>query len=259
MGTTRHVVILALAAVFPGLPGWGAVGPASAQSPVVALRTSGSIVRPGDCLRLEALALDDVSGPLSAQVTYRFAAPVVVKDQDGKESASTRTTELSRAIGPVIDSLNRLQLHLLDDTLCFGQGGTPGPYDVEVALRSGASGPPFATLRTCVMFEDPDAPAGAAGSGCGFLVRGLKRAETEDFLVFDADLPPSTFYRGAILRGGTVEAVLDAGITQTGPHELSVLVPAFNRSSGGAVDLVIVDQFGKASSTVARLPVPPAR
>jgi len=62
MGTTRHVLILALAAVFLGLPGWGAVGPASAQSPVVALRTSGSIVRPGDCLRLEALALDDGLG-----------------------------------------------------------------------------------------------------------------------------------------------------------------------------------------------------
>jgi len=56
-----------------------------------------------------------------------------------------------------------------------------------------------------------------------------------------------------------VEALLEAGITQTGPHELSVLVPAFSRQSGGAVDLVIVDQFRKASSTVARLPVPPVR
>jgi hypothetical protein len=259
MGTSRHLLILALAAVTLGLPGWSAVGSALAQSPVIALRTSGSIVRPGDCLRLEALALDDVSGPLSAQVTYRYTTRLVVKDKDGAESASTKAAEVRRPAGPLFDALNRMQLHLLDDTLCFGQGGTPGAYDVEVALRSGASGPPFATLRTCVMFEDPDVPAGAAGSGCGFLVRGLKRAETEDFLVFDADLPPSTFYRGAILRGGTVEAVLDAGITQTGPHELSVLVPAFNRSSGGAVDLVIVDQFGKASSTVARLPVPPAR
>jgi len=46
--------------------------------------------RPGDCLRLEALALDDVFGPVSAQVTYRFAAPLVVKDEDGKETTTTR-------------------------------------------------------------------------------------------------------------------------------------------------------------------------
>jgi len=256
MRTTLRIIVLAAALV--GLPGWGLVGQALGQSPVIALRTNGSIVRPGDCLRLEALALDYVSGPLSAQVTYRYTAPVVVKDKDGAESASTRAAEVRRAAGPVIDALNRLQLHLLDDTFCFGQGGTPGPYNVEVALRSGASGTPFATLRTCVMFEDPDAPA-AASPGCGFLVRGLKRAESEDFLVFDADLPSSGFYRGAILRGGAVEAVLDGGITQTGPHELSVLVPAFSRQSGGAVDLLIVDQFRKASSTVPRLPAPPVR
>ena len=257
MPTTPRIV--ALAAAVLGLPGWGLAGPALAQSPVVALRTSASMVRPGDCLRLEALALDYVSGPVSAQVTYRYAAPLVVRDEDGKETTTTRVAEIRRPAGPVIDGLDRMQLHLLDDTFCFGQGATPGPYDVEVALRSGSSGPPFSTLKTCVLFEDPDAPAAAAGPGCGFLVRGLKRAETEDLLVFEADLPADGFYRGAIARGGTVEAVLDAGIAQTGAHELTVLVPAFSRMNGGAVDLVLVDQSGKASSTVPRLPVPRGR
>ena len=257
MRTTPRILLLA--ALLVGLTVLGLAGPALAQSPVIALRTSGSIVRPGDCLRLEALALDYVSGPLSAQVTYRYSAPVVVKDKDGTESASTRTAEVRRAAGPVIDALNRQQLHLLDDTFCFGQGGTPGPYEVEVALRSGASGSPFATLTTCVLFEDPDAPAAPAGPGCGFLVRGLKRVDSDDLLIFDADLPSSGFYRGAILRGGTVEAILDAGVNQSGPHELTVLVPAFGRPGGGAVDLVLVDQFRKASSTVPRLSVPPVR
>ena len=257
MRTTPRTLVLTAALL--GLPGWGPVAPVFAQSPVIALRTNGSIVRPGDCLRVEALALDYVAGPLSAQVTYRYAAPVVVQDKDGKESASTRRAEVSRPTGPVLDSLNRLQLHLLDDSFCFGQGGTPGPYDVEVALRSGASGSPFTTLTTCVLFEDPDAPAAAAGAGCGFLVRSLKRVDSDDLLIFDADLPSSGFYRGAILRGGTVEAVLDAGVSQTGPHELAVLVPAFNQTGGGAVDLVLVDQFGKASSTVPRFAVPRVR
>jgi hypothetical protein len=90
-------------------------------------------------------------------------------------------------------------------------------------------------------------------------VRGLKRVDSEDLLILDADLPSSGFYRGAILRGGTVEAILDAGISQSGPHELTVLVPAFGRSGGGAVDLVLVDQFRKASSTVPRLSMPPVR
>jgi hypothetical protein len=251
--------ILTRAALVASLGSLGLAGMALAQGPVVALRTNASVARPGDCLRLEALALDYVAGPLSAQVTYRYAAPLAVKDEDGRETVSTRTAEVRRPAGPVIDALNRLQLLLLDDTFCFGQGGSPGAYDVEVALRSGASGAPFATLRTCVMFEDPDAPPSAAGSRCRFLVRGLKRAETEDFLLFDADLPASAFYRGAILRGGTVEAVLDAGITQTGAHELAVWVPEFDRAGGGSVDLVLVDQFGKTSSTVPRLSMPTVR
>jgi hypothetical protein len=257
MGTSARIRLMT--AALAGGAVWGLGATALAQSPTIALRTSASLVRPGDCLRIEALALDDVAGPISAQVTYRYTSPLVVKDEDGKEKTTTRAAEVRRQAGPVIDALNRHQLHLLDDTFCFGQGGTPGPYTVEVALRPAASGSPFATLRTCVMFQDPDAPATTAGAGCGFLVRGLKRAESEDLLVFDADLPSGGFYRGAILRGGTVEAVLDAGISQTGPHELTVVIPAFNRSAGGEVDLVLVDQFGKTSSTVTRIPVPPVR
>lgn len=240
----------------------GSAGDAIAQNPVVALRTSASIARPGDCLRLEALALDDVAGPVSAQVTYRYSAPLVVKDEDGKEKTTGRPAEVKRQPGAVLDGLNRQQLQLLDDTFCFGQGATPGPYNVEVALRSGAGGAPFATLRTCVLFQDPDAPqAASTGSapGCGFLIRGLKRVDSPEFLVFDGDLPESGFYRGAILRGGAVEAVLDAGITQTGAHELSVVVPALSRSPGGTVDLVVVDQFRQASTTVPRLPLLPVR
>jgi hypothetical protein len=259
MHTRLFVPVLAS---FIGLSVPVAAGLALAQNPVVALRTSASTVRPGDCLRLEALALDDVAGPVSAQVTYRYSAPLVVKDEEGKEKTTTKAAEVRRPPGPVLDALSRQQLQLLDDTFCFGQGATPGPYNVEVALRSGAAGAPFVTLKTCVLFQDPDEPpaeSAAARPGCGFLIRGLKRAETPEFLVFDADLPGSGFYRGAILRGGTVEAVLDAGITQTGAHELSVLLPALNRAGSGSVDLVVVDQFRQASSTVPRLPLLPLR
>jgi len=257
MGSTTRAGMLTTCLV--AVATWGFVQPAAAQSPVVALRTSASIVRPGDCLRLEALALDDVAGPMSTQVTYRFDATVMLKDEHGKETTSTRSAEVRRQPGPVLDTLNRLQLHLLDDTFCFGQGGTPGPYNVEVALRSAASGSPFATLKTCVMFEDPDAPASAGRPGCAFLLRGLTRAEGDSYLVFDADLPAGGFYRGAILRGGTVEAVLDAGIAQAGAHELTVVTPPLNRTPGETVDLVLVEQSGQVSSTVPRLHLAPVR
>jgi hypothetical protein len=250
---------LVFAAALLGLPWPGLVGPVLAQNPVMALRTNGSIMRPGDCLRLELLALDYLAGPLAPQVTYRYNMPVVIRDKEGTETTSTRAAEVQRPAGPVVDAFDRLQLHLLDDTFCFGQGGFPGRYDVEVALRPGASGTPYMTLRTCVLFEDPDAPAKTSGPGCGFLVRGLTRAESDDQLLFDADLPSGGFYRGAILRGGTVEAVLDAGISQAGTHELSVLVPASSRSAAGVVDLVLVEQSGMSSSTVSRLSLPPIR
>jgi len=230
-----------------------------AQGPTVALRTTGTIMRPGDCLRLEALALDDMPGPLSAEVTYRYAVPVVVRDKDGNESTATKPVVLRRPAGPTMEGLNRLQLHLLDDTFCFGQGAVPGRYDVEVALRSGPSGTVVASLRTCVAFDDTNAFAAPAGPACDFLVRGLKRAESEDLLTLDADLPPGGVYRGALLRGSSVEAVLDEGVFATGPHELTVLIPGLAQQPGGAVDLVVVERFSHASSTVVRLALPAIR
>lgn len=254
MRTTIHVPSIAFVVVVT--LGWGAAGSSLAQNLTVALRTNGSIMRPGDCLRLEALALDDIAGPLAAQVTYRYDKPVLAKDKDGKESTTSQATELRRPAGPALDALDRQQPLLLDDTFCFGQGGSPGRYDVEVALLSGRTGPTVATLRTCVVFDDADAVATQPGTaGCGFLVRGLKRAEADGTLVFDADVPDGGFYRGAILRGGNVETVVDSGIFKTGPNELTVLVPMLSRLSEGTVDLVVVEQFGRASSTAARLPV----
>jgi hypothetical protein len=244
-----------VAAVVAVVFAWGAARPVLAQNLTVALRTNGSIMRPGDCLRLEALALDDISGPLAAQVTYRYDKPVLTKDKDGTETTTSQVVELRRPAGPAIDLLGRLQPLLVDDTFCFGQGGSPGRYDVEVAVLSGRTGPLLGTLRTCVVFDDADAVTASPSAGCGFLVRGLKRAEADGTLVFDADLPSSGFYRGAILRGGNVEAVLDSGVYKTGPNELTVLVPVFSRSSEGTVDLVVVEQFSRSSSTAARLPI----
>ena len=234
----------------------GAMPRAQGQAPPIALRTNGSIMRPGDCLRIEAFALEYVPGPLAVQVTYRFEESVLVRDREGAEAPSSRSAQVQRPAGPPIDALMPFQPLLLDDTFCFGQGTAPGHYRVEVALLAGSSGPSFGTLTTCAVFHDGGPLPAQAGPGCGFLVRGVKRVDSADIVVFDAELPASGYYRAAILRGGAIDTVLDAGVYQTGPHELTVISPHLGGADGSTVDLVVFEQFRGASSTAVRLSLP---
>jgi hypothetical protein len=229
---------------------------AQGQAPAIALRTNGSVMRPGDCLRIEAIALEYVPGPFAARVTYRFEEFLLVRDKEGAEAPASRSAQVQRPVGPSIDALTPFQPLLLDDTFCFGQGTAPGHYRVEVALLAGSSGPPFGTLTTCALFDDGGSRPAEAGPGCGFLVRGVRRVDSADIVVFDAELPASGLYRAAILRGGAVDAVLDAGVYQTGPRELTVMSPEFGRADGSTVDMVVFEQFRGASSTAVRLSLP---
>ena len=67
--TTGVLGALALSA-----PAW-----AQWQNSNLALRTTGSVLRSGDALRVELVAFETVNGPFSTQVTYRFRQPVTVK------------------------------------------------------------------------------------------------------------------------------------------------------------------------------------
>jgi len=234
----------------------GSAVPAQAQPPAVALLTNGSVMRPGDCLRLEALAIDYVPGPFATRVTYSFDEPTVVRNQEGAESTVSRSAQVRRPAGPSLDALRPLQPLLLDDTFCFGQGSAPGQYRVDVALLSGSSGPPFATLTTCVVFDGDGPGPAATGPVCGFLVRGVSRVYAPDTIVLDAELPASGYYRAAIVRGGAADAVLHAWVDQTGPRELTVSASDLGRADGPTVDLVVFEQFRGASSTVVRLSLP---
>jgi hypothetical protein len=164
--------------------------------------------------------------------------------------------QVQRPAGPSLDALRPLQPLLLDDTFCFGQDSAPGQYRVEVALLAGSSGPSFGTLTTCAVFDDGGPHPGDAAAGCGFLVRGVKRVDSADTVVFDAELPASGYYRAAILRGGAIDAVLDAGVYQTGRRELTVISPHLGGADGSTVDLVVFEQFQGASSTAVRLSLP---
>ena len=254
-------VLLASAAILSVLP-----VSVSAQAPwhssVLALHTNGAILRQGDCIRLELLSLDFVPGPVTTRVTYRYTETVTVKDSEGKESTTIRAAMRDLPVGPLVDALASLQRMPLDDSLCFGEGTLPGAYLVEVALKPSASGTTYATLRTCVVFDNPDVspvsgtrPTGSAPD-CSLLIRSVKRAESGGTLVFDGTFPASGSYKAVLVRNNRIEAVLEDGVYQTGPHELLISSPQLQNAGGGDMDLVILDGATGASTTLARFVVP---
>ena len=260
MTSQRWVPGLLLALVIAGAVG----GSVQAQwhTSLLALRTNGSLMRPGDCIRLDLVSLDYVPGPLAARVTYRFAEAVTVKGEDGTEKTTTRQATRALPAGPTMDSVAPLQRIPLDDTFCFGESSLRGAYQIEVALMPAASSLPYATLRTCVLFDNPNAspapeptPPWSAG-GCALLVRGVKRAEAGGTIYFDGSFPESGLYKAALVRSNRIEAVLESGVYRTGPREVLVNWPALHNAAGGDIDLVILDGETGASTTLARLAVP---
>jgi len=249
-------------AIFIGLAA-GQSAQAQWHASVLALRTNGSVLRPGDCVRLDLLSFDAVPGPITTRITYRYTEAVTVKDSDGKEHTTTRRATRERPAGPLLDALAPLQWMPLDDSLCFGEGTLPGAYLVEVALRPSASSAAFATLRTCVLFDNAEAnsPAAAASSkstagACTLLIRGVKRAESGGTIYFEGNFPASGLYKAALVRNNRIDALLDAGVYQTGPHELVITAPSLQQAAGGDIDLVILDGETGAATTLARFAVP---
>jgi len=258
--TGRRLSVGLAAAIFIALAA-GQSAQAQWHTSLLALRTNGSLMRPGDCVRLDLLSLDAMPGLLTTRVTYRYTEGVTVKDGDGKETTTTRPATRVLPAGPTVEGLAPLQRMPLDDTFCFGEGSRPGAYQVEVALTASATDAPFATLRTCVVFDNPnrgpapDATPSSSAAGCALLVRGVKRAEAGGTIYFEGDFPASGLYKAVLVRSNRIEAVLESGVYQTGPREVLVNWPALH-NAGGDVDLVILDGETGASTTLARLAVP---
>ena len=253
MVTLRWASALAVA----GLVAWGSAGVAGAQwqTSIMALRTNGSVMRPGDCLRLDLLTFDQLPGSITPHITYRFTEPVTVKAEDGKETRTTRPVTRSVPVGPVLDQLQPGQRVPLDDTLCFGESTAPGEYQVEVVLRHGAGSATFATLRTCVVYEGTD-PAAAGVTGCRLHLRGVKRLESAGTISFDGEFPASGLYKAALIRNHRVEALIDGGVYRSGPNELIINAPELAEAAGGDMDLLLLDGATGWSTTLARLVIP---
>jgi hypothetical protein len=233
-----------------------APGAAFAQAPpfAIALRTSGSTMRSGDCVRIDAVALEPLPASLAFRLTYRYREPVTVKDADGRAKTTTRAVEVTRPSSPTIESLDRLQSMRLDDRFCFGAGSLPGAYLIDAVLSYGAGGTVAGVLRTCVVFDDGMAPVSSAS--CGLWLRGVQRVDASDTLAIDGDVLTDGAYRAVVFRADLPEGTEDTGAYASGAHELIVSSPGLARSAGHPVDVVVFDYASGRSSTLARVSLP---
>jgi hypothetical protein len=230
------------------VPAW-----AQWQNNNLAVRTTGSVLRSGDALRVELVAFETVNGPFSTQVTYRFRQPVTVKDEEGHVTTSMEQRVVTRPPGPTIDVLSESQSVVLDDTFHLGQESTPGRYLVEVTILAPGRASVLSTIRSCVAYQND----GPVSDACGFAVTGIKRVNADGWLTLDGTFPDGGAYRAALVRDGRVIARLDGGVYATAPHEMDLTSTAFVSLAGQTLDLIVHDYRSNQSATLARLAVPP--
>ena len=222
------------------------------QGNMLAVRTSGDVLRPGDTLRVELLALDHVFGPFRAQVRYRFSERVTIRDEEGGERQEQRERVLVRPPGAAIESLAPGQTVLLDDTFHLGSSSVPGAYQVEVDILDLGLDRPSDTVRACACLLDDEPPE----TSCAFLLTGVSRINTGDWLTLAGIFPVHGWYQGALVRDGRVITLLQTGIYSTSRTELELTSPILLQLAGQTVDLVVHDPASNASATLSRLVIP---
>jgi hypothetical protein len=233
--------------------------PAAAQwqNGDLALRTSGSVARSGDGLRVDLVALSGIPGPFSAQVAYRFKEQVTVKDEEGAETTAIRERVVTRARGPVTDYLDAFATVLVDDTFHFGQSSVGGRYDVEVTIYSGAGGNRLATLVSCVAFEPPDALAASGSTDpCTLSLRGIRRVVAPGWITFDGTFPVRGRYSLVVSRDNRILGMADTGVMVTGGHEVDINAPFLQSLAGQTVDILLHNRDLGLSTTLARVTIP---
>jgi len=250
MRTTAGIGALMCGLAWASALGASQEWPASA----LALRTNGGVLRPGECVRLALVAMEDVSGPIRPRVSYGFDREVRIEDEDGKARTEVRPVSVQRDPGPAIEHLAAGTSLMLDDTFCVGQDSRPGPYAVTVDLTPGAAA--AFQLTTCVAFYPPDRPATDKDGRCGYALRGVLRREGGGMLVFDAPGGSAVLSRLLLFRGERLERVIQDGLATVGEEELSVPAAAFDGLGPAPLDVVLHDQARHRSATLARV-LPP--
>ncbi|HEV2704996.1 MAG TPA: hypothetical protein VGV59_03680 [Pyrinomonadaceae bacterium] len=218
----------------------------------LAVKTNGNDFRSGDQLKVEIIALKDITESFYTSVSYSFYERVKVKDEDGKETEQDELRTRTREAGPVVERLRQFQTITLDDTFNFGEGSIAGRYMVEVGVFNGFTRERLATLRTCVFYL----PRGGRRDECSPSLRALRRANSDVWLTFDGTFSERARYSVTLLAGGKVVKFIDYGVVATSRQELNVSSEDLAGISGRTFDVLLHDHETAASSTLTRLTVP---
>jgi hypothetical protein len=246
-----RTAVVALVVIVASIAGCCAASAQQWPASALALRTNGGALKAGECVRLALVATDDVTVPFQPVVRYTFSQTVTIEDEDKNTRNETRRVAVDRPPSAVIEQIGSGASVVLDDTFCFGQGTVPGAYEISVSLVS--SGLVEARLATCIEFHADAADAQPPPAGCGLALRGVLRRDPGETVVLDAVGAAGGLNRLLVLRGERLLRVLQDGLAPTGPSELSIAGSAFAGLGPAPVDLVLHDQAGHRSATLARL------
>lgn len=220
----------------------------------LALRTNGNSFQSGDRLKVEVLALETINEPFFTQVSYRFAETVREKDKDGHETTKQEERTSTRPTGPVLESLDQFRLLSVDDTFHFGEASPAGRYTIEVGVFRGYTKERLATLRSCVVYQNGERPTDA----CPLHLRSLKRANSEEWLIFDGNFSVDGRYSATLLSGTKVIKYLEGNIGTSGSHEITIASHLLTGVAGKTYDILLHDHSSNRSSTLSRVTIPAA-
>jgi hypothetical protein len=226
------------------------------QNGYVALRTNGNVFQSGDQLKVEIIALEQITDNFYSVVSYSYSETVEEKDEDGKVKHKQVTRTRKREPGPVIQSMGKHQSLVLDTAFHFGDASPTGLYSVKVDIFQAYTRQRLATLRTCLFFAAPS----SGGSECSFYLRGLRRVNGDGFLSFDGNFRDgSGNYSVLLLRGEKVDLHITAGGYTNGDREFNLVSESLSGAAGQTYDILLVDKTRLVSTTLSRVTIPSAQ
>lgn len=228
------------------------------QNGNLAIRTNGNQFQSGEQLRVELLALEDITEPFSAQVVYAYTETVTEKDDDGKDVTKSVERTRKRDAGPILNQMEALQSSLLDDRFHFGDGSPTGWYEVRVFIRQAYTSRLLTTLRTCVFYQNSGGEQ-QSEAYCGLFLRAFKRANNELFWTFSGSFKETGRYSVLLLRGGKVVRQFKGAGYANGPREFNVSANDLAGTSGQTYDILLHDHESGLSSTLAKAAIPEAQ
>jgi len=220
------------------------------QNGNLAVRTNGNNFQSGDQLKIEIIALDLILEPFYTQVSYSYSVQVEKKDDDGNLVKKTETRTIDRKAGPVIESMEKLQSVVLDDTFHFGEGTPEGVITAAVTVYARGSKSKLSVIKSEAIYGED------TGKAAKLQLHGLKRANAETWLTFDGVFIEGGRYTALILNGNKIITQIEVGVYPSGHNELNISSTQLSGTAGKTFDILIHDHDHSYSSTLARVAIP---